>query len=63
MGPTLQAAWEVTPLMVGGSQFFTAGTGRTVVVAMQPRANSVDLSRHDTAGRGAVRANNRGVSY
>ena len=27
MGPAPQAAWEVTPLMVGGRLFFTAGTG------------------------------------
>src|ERR1051325_10791489 len=33
MGPTPQAAWEVTPLMAGGKLFFTAGTGRTVVAA------------------------------
>src|SRR5215469_18650429 len=31
MGPVPQAAWEVTPLMVGGRLYFTAGTGRTVV--------------------------------
>src|SRR5215472_10976936 len=33
MGPAPQAAWEVTPLMVGGNLYFTAGTGRTVVAA------------------------------
>ena len=31
MGPTPQAAWEVTPLMVGGMLYVTAGTSRTVV--------------------------------
>ena len=31
MGPSPQAAWEVTPLMVGGKLYVTAGTGRTVV--------------------------------
>ena len=30
-GPTPQAAWEVTPLMVGGMLYVTAGTARTVV--------------------------------
>src|SRR5215475_5279941 len=33
MGPSPQTAWEVTPLMVGGKLFFTAGTGRTVISA------------------------------
>src|SRR6478609_6827501 len=31
MGPSPQAAWEVTPLMVGGKVYVTAGTARTVV--------------------------------
>src|SRR5258707_665751 len=33
MGPAPQGAWEVTPLMVAGKLYFTAGTGRTVVAA------------------------------
>src|SRR5499427_8714537 len=33
MGPSPQTAWEVTPLMIGGKLYFTAGTGRTVVAA------------------------------
>ena len=36
MGPTPQAAWEVTPLMVGGKLYVTAGTGRTVVPRSTP---------------------------
>ena len=44
MGPAPQGAWEVTPLMVGGRLFFTAGTGRTVVAAdAATGGNTVDL--------------------
>ena len=64
MGPSPQAAWEVTPLMVGGKLFFTAGVGRTVVAADAATGETLWLYRgDDTAERGAVRANNRGVSY
>jgi quinoprotein glucose dehydrogenase len=64
MGPAPQAAWEVTPLMVGGNLYFTAGTGRTVVCANALTGETLWLYRgDDTAERGAVRANNRGVSY
>src|SRR5690242_5654894 len=64
MGPTPQAAWEVTPLMAGGRLFFTAGTGRTVVAADAATGETLWVYRgDDTAERGAVRANNRGVSY
>ena len=64
MGPAPQAAWEVTPLMVGGRLYFTAGTGRTVVAADAATGETLWLYRgDDTAERGAVRANNRGVSY
>ncbi len=64
MGPAPQAAWEVTPLMIGGRLYFTAGTGRTVVAADAATGETLWLYRgDDTAERGAVRANNRGVSY
>ncbi len=64
MGPAPQAAWEVTPLMVGGKLFFTAGTGRTVVAADAATGETLWIYRgDDTKERGAVRANNRGVSY
>jgi quinoprotein glucose dehydrogenase len=64
MGPRPQAAWEVTPLMVGGRLYFTAGTGRTVVSADAATGETMWLyNGDDTAERGAVRANNRGVSY
>ncbi|HLK50045.1 MAG TPA: PQQ-binding-like beta-propeller repeat protein [Bryobacteraceae bacterium] len=64
MGPAPQAAWEVTPLMVGGRLYFTAGAGRTVVAADAATGETLWLYRGDDTGeRGAVRANNRGVSY
>ena len=64
MGPAPQAAWEVTPLMVGGKLYFTAGTGRTVVCADALTGETLWLYRgDDTAERGAVRPNNRGLSY
>lgn len=64
MGPKPQGAWEVTPLMAGGKLFFTAGTGRTVVAADAATGETLWVYRgDDTAERGAVRANNRGVSY
>ncbi len=64
MGPSPQGAWEVTPLMVGGRLYFTAGTGRTVVAADASTGETLWLYRgDDTAERGAVRANNRGVTY
>jgi quinoprotein glucose dehydrogenase len=64
MGPAPQGAWEVTPLMAGGKLFFTAGTGRTVVAADAATGETLWTYRgDDTAERGAVRANNRGVSY
>jgi len=64
MGPKPQGAWEATPLMIGGKLFFTAGTGRTVVAADAATGETLWTYRgDDTAERGAVRANNRGVTY
>ena len=64
MGPSPQAAWEVTPLMAGGKLYFTAGVGRTVVAADAATGETLWLYRgDDTKERGAVRANNRGLSY
>src|ERR1700689_4061214 len=64
MGPAPQGAWEVTPLMAGGKLYFTAGTGRTVVAADALTGETLWTYRgDDTAERGAVRANNRGLSY
>jgi quinoprotein glucose dehydrogenase len=64
MGTAPQTAWEVTPLMAGGRLYFTAGTGRTLVAADAASGETLWVYRgDDTAERGAVRANNRGVSY
>ncbi len=64
MGPTPQGAWEVTPLMIGGKLFFTAGTGRTVVSTDAVTGETLWVYHgDDTAERGAVRPNNRGLSY
>jgi quinoprotein glucose dehydrogenase len=64
MGPTPQGAWEVTPLMIGGKLFFTAGTGRAVVSTDAATGETLWVYRgDDTAERGAVRPNNRGLSY
>ena len=64
MGPRPQTAWEVTPLMVGGKLFFTAGTVRTVVAADAASGETLWTYRgDDTDERGAVRANYRGLAY
>src|ERR1700743_354022 len=64
MGPAPQAAWEVTPLMVGGKLYFTAGTSRTVVAADAATGETLWLyNGDDTKERGAVRPVNRGLRY
>jgi quinoprotein glucose dehydrogenase len=64
MGPSPQTAWEVTPLMVGGKLYFTAGTTRTVVAADAATGETLWLyNGDDTKERGAVRPVNRGLSY
>ncbi|HEX5431417.1 MAG TPA: PQQ-binding-like beta-propeller repeat protein, partial [Bryobacteraceae bacterium] len=64
MGPSPQAAWEVTPLMVGGKLYFTAGASRTVIAADAATGETLWLfNGDDTKERGAVRANNRGLTY
>src|SRR5579862_1904985 len=60
MGPTPQGAWEVTPLMVGGKLYVTAGTGRTVVAIDAATGETLWLyNGDDTKQRGAVRPVNR----
>lgn len=64
MGPSPQAAWEVTPLMVGGMLYVTAGTSRTVVAIDAATGETKWLyNGDDTKERGAVRPVNRGLSY
>ncbi len=64
-GPTPQAAWEVTPLMVGGMLYVTAGTSRTRVAAIDAATGETKwlYNGDDTKERGAVRPVNRGLSY
>src|ERR1035438_5727402 len=63
-GPAPQAAWEVTPLMVGGMLYVTAGTVRTVAAIDAATGETKWLyNSDDTKERGAVRPVNRGLSY
>jgi quinoprotein glucose dehydrogenase len=63
-GPTPQAAWEVTPLMIGGMLYVTAGTSRTVAAIDAATGETKWLyNGDDTKERGAVRPVNRGLSY
>jgi quinoprotein glucose dehydrogenase len=62
-GPAPQPSSEVTPLMVNGVLYFTAGTTRTVVAADAATGETLWTYRLKEEGRGAVRANNRGVAY
>ena len=63
-GPAPQPAWEVTPLMVGGVLYVTAGTDRTVAAIDAASGETLWIYRgDDTKERGAVRPVNRGLSY
>ncbi len=62
-GPSPQASSEVTPLMVGGKLYFTAGVTRTVVAADAKTGESLWTFRLAEEDRGAVRVNNRGLAY
>ncbi len=57
--------WEVTPLMVGGVLYFTAGARRDVLAVDAATGETLWLYRIDEGPRGAVvaRTNNRGVAY
>ena len=62
-GPRPEFNWEVTPLMVDGVLYFTAGTRRAVVAADAATGETLWVYRLDDHERGAVRTNNRGVAY
>jgi quinoprotein glucose dehydrogenase len=62
-GPSPQATSEITPIMVGGVLYFTAGTRRVVIAADAATGETLWTYRLQEEGRGSVRANNRGVSY
>ena len=57
--------WEVTPLMVGGVLYFTAGTRRDAVAVDAATGETLWMYRLDEGPRGAIvaRANNRGLAY
>ncbi|HEY1241718.1 MAG TPA: PQQ-binding-like beta-propeller repeat protein [Bryobacteraceae bacterium] len=57
--------WEVTPLMVGGVLYFTAGTRRDAVAVDAASGETIWMYRLDEGERGAIvaRQNHRGVAY
>ena len=57
--------WEVTPLMIGGVLYFTAGTRRDVVAVDAATGETLWMYRLDEGPRGAVvaRTVNRGLAY
>jgi len=57
--------WEVTPLMVGGVLYFTAGTRRDAVAVNAATGETLWMYRLDEGPRGnlVARTNNRGLAY
>ena len=57
--------WEVTPLMVGGILYFTAGTRRDAVAVDAATGETLWMYRLDEGARGnlVARTNNRGLAY
>lgn len=57
--------WEVTPLMVGGVLYFTAGTRRDAVAVDAATGETLWVYRLDEGARSApvARTNNRGLAY
>src|SRR5215510_3122156 len=57
--------WEVTPLMVGDTLYFTAGTTRSAVALDAVSGDTKWTYRLDEGERGtrAPRVNNRGLAY
>jgi len=64
-GPRPDFLWEVTPLMVDGVLYFTAGTRRVVVAVDPATGETLWMYRLDEGERGAraVRTQNRGLAY
>src|ERR1035441_5192329 len=63
-GPSAEFNWEVTPLMVGGRLFVTAGTRRDVALDAKT-GETLWMYRLDEGPRGerVARRNNRGLAY
>jgi quinoprotein glucose dehydrogenase len=64
-GPRADPNYEVTPLMVHGVLYFTAGMRRDTVAVDAATGETLWMYRFDEGDRGdhAVRFNNRGVAY
>jgi quinoprotein glucose dehydrogenase len=64
-GPHADYNWEVTPLMVGGVLYFTAGSRRDAVAVVAATGETLWMYRLDEGERGdrAVRTQNRGLAY
>ena len=64
-GPRADYLWEVTPLMVKGVLYFTAGSRRDVVAVDAATGETLWMFRLDEGERGdrAVRTQNRGLAY
>ena len=64
-GPRADPNYEVTPLMVHGVLYFTAGMRRDTVAVDAVTGETLWMYRFDEGDRGdhAVRFNNRGVAY
>ena len=64
-GPAPEFNWEVTPLMVDGRLFLTAGTRRDVVSLNATTGETLWMYRLEEGPRGetVARRNNRGLAY
>ncbi|MES1167079.1 MAG: PQQ-binding-like beta-propeller repeat protein, partial [Pseudomonadota bacterium] len=64
-GPRPDYLWEVTPLMIKGVLYFTAGSRRDVVAVDAATGETLWMYRLDEGERGdrAVRTQNRGLAY
>jgi quinoprotein glucose dehydrogenase len=64
-GPRPDFNWEVTPLMVGGVLYFTAGVRRDAIAIDASTGETLWIYRLDEGARGSQvpRTNNRGLAY
>src|SRR5262245_3817146 len=64
-GPRPQFNWQVTPLMIGGVLYLTAGVSRAAVAVDGATGETLWTYRLDEGVRGAQapRLNNRGLAY
>ena len=64
-GPRPDYNWEVTPLMVDGALYFTAGSRRDAIAVDALTGETLWMFRFDEGVRGdrAVRPQNRGLAY